>query len=302
MKLGIAVVYLVKEENEPLLDLHLAQIEKHTSVPYTIYGSANRLLPSLRAKIEKNPRITICDIPTSTARSSAEHAYYLDALLKVAVDEGATHLATMHVDSFPVKDGWVEELDGQLDERTVLAGVMREEVNDDKPHPSLVFFTTEFYREYSPRILGSDEDRESSAFKRYLEEVGCLDDGGVGLGFKIHSEGLSWVKLTRSNKADDHYTMGSVYGDVTFHLGAAARDNKVFIGDALTEDMSPTRRRVQLMGRKVLGLFPQSMQDFVIRHYFSAHKENQVVHDEVRSELFDDPDGYLRYLRTGERD
>ena len=39
MNLGIAVVYLVNQENSRLLDIHLDQIERCTKVPYTIYAS-----------------------------------------------------------------------------------------------------------------------------------------------------------------------------------------------------------------------------------------------------------------------
>jgi hypothetical protein len=53
MKLGIIVVYMLKEENEPILNFHLKSIERYTSVPYTIYGSVNRLLPAFRYQLEK---------------------------------------------------------------------------------------------------------------------------------------------------------------------------------------------------------------------------------------------------------
>jgi hypothetical protein len=59
MKLGILVVYLVTEEDERLLDIHLSQIEKTTSVPFRIYAVANRLQPRFRERIESLPYVTI---------------------------------------------------------------------------------------------------------------------------------------------------------------------------------------------------------------------------------------------------
>jgi len=76
MKLGIVVVYLVKEEDEKLLDLHLTQIDKHTEMPYTIYGSVNRLLPKFRKKLEKHPKVKLCECPSMDLRSTREHTFY----------------------------------------------------------------------------------------------------------------------------------------------------------------------------------------------------------------------------------
>ena len=106
MKLGILVVYLVAEEDERLLEIHLSQIEKTTSVPFRIYAAANRLLPRLRERIENLPYVSIYEFPTTTLRGSHEHAYYLDRLAETAVADGASHICTLHVDSFPVCAGW----------------------------------------------------------------------------------------------------------------------------------------------------------------------------------------------------
>ena len=64
MKLGIAVVYMVSERNERLLDLQLTQIDEKTEVPYKIYAAVNDLLPQFRDKLEKNPNVKICDCET----------------------------------------------------------------------------------------------------------------------------------------------------------------------------------------------------------------------------------------------
>ena len=64
MRIGIVVVYLVSERNEKLLDLHLAQIEKNTDGPYTIYACVNGLLPQFSKKLERDPHVRLCPCET----------------------------------------------------------------------------------------------------------------------------------------------------------------------------------------------------------------------------------------------
>lgn len=140
MTLGIVVVYQVREENERLLDLHLSMIDRHTRVPYTIYGTANKLPARLREKLEAHTHVTICDFPTTDLTGSMEHSYYLDRLVKVATDAGVSHVATLHVDSFPIRSDWVEVLTETLSRPCALAAVVVDEASDRKPHTSCCCF------------------------------------------------------------------------------------------------------------------------------------------------------------------
>jgi hypothetical protein len=105
VKLGVVAVYLFGEEVEPLLGVHLRQIEKTTHAPYTIYGSVNRLAPTLRRQLETAPRVKTFELPATELRGGREHAYYLDELVQIAVDDGSTHIAVLHLDSFPIRPG-----------------------------------------------------------------------------------------------------------------------------------------------------------------------------------------------------
>jgi hypothetical protein len=167
-KLGIAVVCLVIERNEKLLDLHLRQIEKYTDVPYTICGSANKLLPQFRAKLEKNPKGKICkcehfDVSSWTTRDDIsfkcrdEHTFYVEQLIKYAIDDGVSHVAILHVDSFPIQRGWATQLAAKLSSECVLEEILKDEQNDRNPLSDCMLFHRDFYTKYHPILLLSED-------------------------------------------------------------------------------------------------------------------------------------------------
>jgi hypothetical protein len=301
MKLGLAVVYLVNEGDEGLLDLHLSQIARRTHVPYTCYAAVNRLTRGLRARVARAPHAAIVDIPTVSLRGTEEHSHYLERLIAAAVADGATHVATLHVDSFPVRDGWASELAAHLASGCVLAAATRAELGDAKPHPSLMFFSREFYLRYQPAMLVSRAERGSPEYRRYQSECRAAEDTGIGYGFRLWREELAWHRLRRSNAVDEHHAMAGIYGDVVFHLGAAVRGHKVFYSDAVSADVGETKRKALHFGRRCLAALPQAWQDLIIRKAFGTHAANAAIQQEIKSRLLADPDGYVRYLRTGRR-
>jgi hypothetical protein len=236
MKLGILVVYLVAEEDERLLDIHLAQIEKTTTVPFRIYAAANRLLPRFRDKIEKLSYISICQIPTTEFRGSCEHAYYLDRLAKIAVDDGATCICTFHVDSFPLRTGWAERVTAELNENCVLAGIERTK-RDRKPVTEFMIFTREFYIAHRPTFLLTESEMASAEYQRYAGSCPHVPDSGTGYGFKLWSQGLSWFPLKRVDSDHGRHPTGALYEDLFFHLVGASRDR-------FEADVIPSKIRV----------------------------------------------------------
>jgi hypothetical protein len=303
--LGLVVVYMVEEDSEPLLRLHWDFIERYTSVPYRIYASANRLLPQFREALERHPKLEVCDIPTTDLRGTPEHAYYLDRLVRIAADDGASHVVVLHVDSFPVRAGWAEDLMGRLDDRCVLAGVMRTEMRDHKPMTAGMMFPRSFYEQYRPTFLLSATQRSSPQYADYSRACDHLPDSGVGYGFAVFTNGLDWLPLPRSNKAEDDSRMAAIYGDTFFHLGFAARPD-----DSLAGAVAGAVRRNRFLRAAARAVMPDSIWrgercawHGILGRVASSggSRYRHTTFDRVRKRLFDDPDGYIQYLRTGTR-
>ena len=217
MKLGIAVVYLVSKENEKLLDLHLSQIQRHTQVPYTIYGSTNRLLPQFRKKLERHPKVKLCECPTTDLRGAAEHSFYLERLVRTAIEDGSSHVVTLHVDSFPIRPGWAEELAEKLSDSQAFA------TPSYRAYTACLFFHQDFYLKYQPTFLLSEADRSSERYEEFCREFEHIPDSGIGYCFKAFSEGVSWYPLEESSKGDPRFGFFStIYGNLVFHLSSAA--------------------------------------------------------------------------------
>ena len=325
MKLGIAVVYMVSERNEPLLDLQLSQIDENTNVPYTIYAAVNDLLPQFRRKLEQNSNVKICNcetyrkgtgflrqdeakVPTRgliAVGSKYEHSFYLEQLIRTAIDDGMTHIAMLHADSFPIRSGWAEELAGKLTDTCVLAAVTRDPVQDHKPLTAGIFYHRDFYLKYQPRLILSQEEFDSDDYHHFYEACPHVTDSGFGYGFKMFMEDLTWHPLIRSNKGGRHMVFASIYGDLIFHLHATTfieRTKKAGF-TSQNQDGGQLRKLGRSVARAVLpapmlmkvrNSLPERIrdpQDYLDRKAYEYERQC----------LFDDPAAYLEYLRTGVR-
>ncbi len=302
MKLGILVVYLVAEEDERLLEIHLSQIEKTTSVPFRIYAAANRLLPRFRERIERLPYISICQIPTTTLRDSSEHAYYLDRLAQVAVADGATCICTFHVDSFPACAGWVEKITAEMRRDCVLAGAERDERTNRTPVTEFMIFTREFYLAHGPTFGLTENEMASLEYQKYLASCPHTPDSGVGFGFKVWSQGLSWFPLKRVDRDRERYSTGGLYGNLIFHLGGTVRYS--FAREDVTSSKIRVARLLSLfrgLGRAVvpLKLWRRFNRTIAVERWTQAHWARPLlgrVFLETRDALLADPEQFLHRL------
>ena len=255
IQLGIVVVYLVAENDEKLLDIHLQQITSCTTVSYKIYAAANRLIPKFLNKIKQHPNVVLCKIPTTDLIAGAEASFYRDHLIKRAIKDGVSHIALLHVDSFPVKKGWAKELTDQLTLKEPLVAIVREENKDFKPNTSFLMFTKGFYLTYKPNLLLTDSELSSQSYRQYSEKFPHNPDPGVGYGLTIFKNHLDWIQLKRSNVIEHHPVFGGVYGDLVFHLGAAAQKIKILYKDIVQVRGRDTNVPIIKFLKKLLLIF-----------------------------------------------
>lgn len=290
MQLAITVVYLVQEHDGPLLDLHLRQIERCTDVPYLIYAAAPRLRPEFLDALRARRDVKLCDCPRTDVVGTGENSHYLTHLAAQALADGATHLALLHVDSFPVQVGWAGLLDAKLRAGGLaLAGVVRE--GEDPPLRPLtagLLAPRRFYDEHGP-LLSLEHMLADPAGNEYLGRLPYMDSGDAH-GYLLARAGLKWAPLSRSNATNDHALIAGIYGDLIFHLGGAAGG---FAYAAVPWLGAPARqsRGIRLLKR----LLPAGLRERVQRCLFQDR--NQRDYQRIRARLLADPEAYLARLR-----
>jgi hypothetical protein len=123
--------------------------------------------------------------------------------------------------------------------------------------------------------------------------------------FYIHKNNLAWHPLERSNKGEDHFALGGIFGDLVFHLGSVNRDIITMPGDDERGDKFRVSRTLR---RMVAPLFSHRMKRLLLKNimphfgmdlFFPAHHANREAFAAIRSLLLSDPDAYIHYLRTG---
>lgn len=297
MKLAILVVYMVSPENEKLMDLHLEYIDKYTA-DYTIYATVNKLLPQFQEKLNSHPRVKICSFPAVNAQNAIEHSYYLERLTAAAIEDGASHLAVLHVDSFPIEAGWAEKLAEGLSEQCVLATLSKKGV-PVKPTACL-FFTREFYLKYQPAFRLTTDEMESDLFRSFEKRYPVVDwDSGMGYIFKAFASDLSWLGLERIDKLGGC----AVYGDMIFHLEGALILGGVGAGGA-EPGKKGSRDLLNKIKYLLLPLIPKKFiygQQSYIRKIFNKMNRKLIVssmHGEEKGELFADPEAFIARLKA----
>ena len=306
MKLGIAVVYLVRDDSEVLLRLHLDRIRRHTSVPYAIHGTALRLPRPFHHYLDaRNIRLHQLSGPTEVL-AHIEHSWFLTQLLQRALDDGCSHLATLHVDSFPIADHWAQQLAASLSPQVPVTAVMEPMEGDTMARPNLagMMALAEFWRESRPSLIPTPELEKTAEWRRFIErhQQGVVHSG-VGLGYRLEQTGKTWAPILRTNSRRRHPVLAGVYGDKIFHLGAATRAKHFFTNPVPVSETAAMRLRRGLAAT-VRRILPASIRRIFrplrpLGNFYDERplRTNERIYSEIRRELFVDPDHFLDQTR-----
>ena len=296
--LAILVVYYLKDNDDiALLELHCSRVQRHTHVPYTIYATASRCSAEARAYISAQPNLELIDIPVTDFRSSAEHGYYLDALLTVALAGDASHVCTLDVDSFPLSDDWIDIVHASIDPVSGLTGVLRSENGDtDLAHPSCIMATRTFFERFQPTFAPFPP--RTDAFRAFLRATGQSADTAIDLVARLWAADLNWGRLLRSNQENPHYLMAGIYSDAIFHLGGIGR-GKVFRYDLKMSRVHRLSRPLEFLPAW-RGKSDKGLRRLRSGAELRMANRNRDIYMLLREWLLSDSDDLFSYLR-GER-
>lgn len=250
-KVGILIVNGGKDPKEGRwLEICVDKIKQQTEWPnYHLYVWNNNVHDFRINQILKSfPNQTLVQAPAETL--SHPHAVPLQRLYEIARQDGCHYIVTMDSDAHPICKGWLMEMIGALDEKTVISAVWRDELNKGiRPyaHPSCFCTSVDFIEKHHLRLDFIAPRSE----KVKHDTMTIFTDKALELGLHIH-------KLRRSNRNEVHRLIGGIYGDMVYHHGAGTR---IIIGFHDDEEY-----RTQLLleeNRKIRDL----ATSLIFRHY-----------------------------------
>ena len=210
-RVAFLVVYVFNDNTRSLFDIHLERLRRHTSVEFRIFAAAHKLDRENQKYVLANPEIEFvdCEVPPEY-HVRLEHSHCLNTLAKHAMSQNFTHCMSLHLDSFPVADGWLETLLKQLDDGAKLAVVV------PNGYSAGLLFSRQYFEEYQPNMLILDEERETDAFNNFIKAFPNLDHVETGLGYiyRAWCEGLPWIQI----RTDENR---KIYGGLLFHMVGA---------------------------------------------------------------------------------
>ena len=191
----------------PWIDLCLRQIERHSrSSDYEVLVWDNTWMPEHKALVEQHSGVRRFE-PREPGRD-LRHGQSLDRLV-TKVRAGTEFVITLDTDSFPIRDGWIENLTGRLNDDVLLAGVWRDEMLPRKPafvHPSCLAVRRRTLDDLGVRFA-----------------IGEGNDVAATITSAVLAGGSRASRLHRSNRWQPHFLMGALYGDLVYHQGAGSR-------------------------------------------------------------------------------
>jgi hypothetical protein len=200
------------------IGLCLARIERHSKdADPQVVVCDNAKWPEQQDRMRCYNRVRIHE-----PECELTHAQGLDFLV-ARTSANTEYLIALDTDAFPIRDGWIEQLTGKLDEGYAVAGIWRDEMAPELTpfiHPScLAIRRSDFL------ALGD------VSFSR-----GGEVDVGANITRRLQAQGRDLYKLRRSNARNLHFLMGGIYGDMIYHQGSGSRLPKFWIPSDPVED------------------------------------------------------------------
>lgn len=217
----------------PWVDLCLRQVERHSSgwdyqvlVYDNTHLASHRRLMAGYERVRVRPAAWVAAFGRLASRAPVPHfSWLLERSHPGALDYLARkawrdfdYTVTLDTDSLPVREDWLEVLIAGCERGAAVTGVYRDEMAP-RVQP-FVHVSGLCVRSRDLRSLGVPFGRDLSIESEHNQDVGQM------ITHEFLQRGRTIEPLRRSNRANFHFLMGGIYGDVIYHQGSGSRKGK----------------------------------------------------------------------------